>query len=127
MPARQVKSYSLDLGLIARINKLALAEGVSASSLVERLLLEALQPAETAVQFTANPVLMNAMMKLFTQPEMVRAMTSTIKQDLTDDQLELFAEGMQSLTNIAERGPRRIASGPTKRASKTAIKKGKKK
>ncbi|HWI02764.1 MAG TPA: ribbon-helix-helix protein, CopG family [Acidimicrobiales bacterium] len=112
----------LDNGVVERIDRLAAAQDASRAKYLERLIIEHLDEDEATVQAFTNPVLLNALMQVFGQPDVARQLVQTMRRDVSDDQLQLFQEAMMT---TAEKMNKRAARKPMKRVrSKPKKKKG---
>jgi len=115
MAAKIRISMSLKPDLVKRVDRLAKLEGLSRSSMTAQLLLDALEQQEMAIKATSDPVLMNAIARVMTEPGMMRAMFSGLRSELTDDQFQLFSRYTEGLAAAVEKqtpGFRKVARGP---------------
>jgi predicted transcriptional regulator len=93
-------SVALAPDLVKRIDRMATALGKSRSELVMDLIAEGIDESELSAQAMTNPVIVQALMGAFGRPEVLRQMASTMKQDLTEDQLQLFQNAMAGMTAV---------------------------
>jgi hypothetical protein len=103
-------SLALDPGLVKRIDRMATALGESRSELVMRLIKDGIDESELSAQVMTNPVIVQALMGAFGRPDVIRQMASSMKQDLSEDQLHLFQNAMAGMTAAvtAQQQPKRI-------------------
>jgi hypothetical protein len=102
-----------------RLERLAHAQDTSVSRLVERLLNDLVHQEEMTVKAMQHPVLGPTLAAAFARPEVLRALGSVMREELTDEQLRLFSAVTSGVVAAAGKSP---ASPPTP----TPAKKGKK-
>jgi hypothetical protein len=108
---RKVKvSVALSPELIKRVDRMAKALGQSRSQVIEDLIDAGIQDSEITAAAMTNPVIVQALMGAFGRPDVIRQMASSMKQDLTEDQLHLFQNAMVGMTAAvtAQQQPKRI-------------------
>jgi hypothetical protein len=66
--------------------------------MIEDLLLDSLVTNEATLQAATDPVVMSAMLKAFSEPGVMRGVAAALRQDLTDEQLALFAKGFEHVS-----------------------------
>jgi predicted transcriptional regulator len=93
-------SVALAPDLVRRIDRMATATGKSRSELVMNLIEEGIDDSELSAQAMTNPVIVQALMGAFGRPEVIRQMASTMKQELSEDQLKLFGQAMAGMTAV---------------------------
>ena len=108
-------SVYIDADLLRRLDRLAAARDVSRSKLVEEMLLDQLGNSELHVAAMTNPTIVNALMGAMARPEVLRAMSSAMREDVDDEQLQLFQRAINAAT---EKRAARPKGTPGRRASK---------
>jgi formylmethanofuran dehydrogenase subunit E-like metal-binding protein len=123
---RRPKTYNLPKSLTDRVTVLAKAQGMSESLVAERLLLDSLGQEETNVKLMTDPVVMPAMVKAMSEPAVMRAILDAIRDDLGDDQLQLFGHAMNAVAGIAA-GVQVAPVGSVRRVASKEVKSRRKK
>lgn len=120
-------TVSIDGDVIARVDRLAKAERRSRSATMEALLKDGLDQTEATVHAFANPVLRDAFIKAFAQPEVVRQFAAVMGQEVSEDQLRLFQAGIEQLGGTMRPGipaPVAPAASQAQRQGSPAVRKG---
>jgi predicted transcriptional regulator len=81
----------LPVELVKRIDRMAKLRDVARSVVVQEFISEAIDQQELTVKAMTDPLVSQALMQAFARPEVLRALGSVMREDLTDDQLSLFA------------------------------------
>lgn len=97
-------SITIEPKLVRRLDRLAKSSKLSRSELIEQLCRDGMEDQEMMVKAFTNPVLVEAFGKAFANRDVLRAMTSTMGDELEDDQLELFTATMEKLVQGAAAG-----------------------
>lgn len=98
MAKKKLKTaISIDPDVWKRLERVAKASQRSRSAMVEQLLRDGLDDAETAVKAFTNPVILEAFGQVFADRSVLRAMTEAVKSDMTSEQLDLFVQGVKGL------------------------------
>src|SRR5674476_229708 len=97
-PGKRFLAAAIDTDLVVRLDKVAAARGVSRSKYVEEIVRDALDEDEQVVRALNDPVLMPAMMGAFAKPEVLRAMAGVMRAEMSDQQLALFQQSMQAVS-----------------------------
>ncbi len=84
-------SMRLPVELVKRIDRMAKLRDVARSVVVQEFISEAIDQQELTVKAMTDPLVSQALMQAFARPEVLRALGSVMREDLTDDQLSLFA------------------------------------
>lgn len=90
-------SLRLPADLLGRVDALAGAKHETRSAMIEHLLRDAIDSEELLVRAMTDPIVAPAILGAMAQPEVLRAMTATMRQQLTDEQLQLFTKSMHAL------------------------------
>lgn len=96
-PGKMVVTLYLTIDLVKRIDRIASARDLSRSKYIEQALESSITDDEVTVQALTDPVIGPAFMSAFAKPEVLRAMSATLKQDLNDEQLSLFQRAMAGM------------------------------
>lgn len=107
-PGKMLLTIYIDVDLVKRIDRLSSSEDVSRSKYVERVLADSIEQEELTVRTMTDPVVAPAMMKALASPEVMRAMLSMIRQDLTDEQLSLFQQTMHAASEQVQKRAGRV-------------------
>lgn len=92
--------------VVLRLDAVAAARNVTRSKLMEELLIGALDDEERTIGMMTNPVISQAILGAIAQPEVLRAMSESMRHQLSDEQLELFQKSMHGLEQqIAKHQP----------------------
>lgn len=106
MAKKKLKTaISIDPDVWKRLERVAKASRRSRSAMLEQILRDGLDEAETAVKAFTNPVILEAFGQVFADRSVLRAMTDAVRSDMTSDQLDLFVKGMQGLAADAGLSP----------------------
>jgi metal-responsive CopG/Arc/MetJ family transcriptional regulator len=93
---RKVKvSVVISPDLAKRVDRMAKATGKNRSETVQGLIEDAIDDQETTASAVSNPTIMNAIVAAFAKPEVMRALMNQMRQEVTDEQLGLFAKAME--------------------------------
>jgi metal-responsive CopG/Arc/MetJ family transcriptional regulator len=93
---RKVKvSVAMSPDLAKRIDRMAKMTGKNRSETVQGLIEDAIDHQETTAAALSNPTIVSALMGAFAKPEVMRAMVNQMRQEVTDEQLGLFAKAME--------------------------------
>jgi hypothetical protein len=95
-----------------RLEKLARFEELSVSRLVGKLLRDSVEQEELVVKAMSDPVLGPAMASAFARPEVLRALGSVLREDLSDDQLRLFSAVTHGVVAAAAANPPAVSGTP---------------
>ena len=90
-------SLRLPADLLTRVDQIAGAKGESRTASIERLIRDGIDDEENFVRMATDPVVGPAIFGAFAKPEVVRALMQALRQDLTDEQLDLFQRGVSTL------------------------------
>ena len=96
---KQAVTIAVRPSILKRLDAIAKAKGESRSEAVERFLVDALDDEELTVRAMTNPVIAQAILGAMAQPNVMRAMMHAMREDLDDDQLELFSQAMTAATD----------------------------
>ncbi len=99
--AKRVVGVCLSPGVIRRLDRLAKAVGMSRSSYLEKLVIDVLSETEMSVRVMTDPKILGPLVEVLAKPEWVRSMATAMGEQLSDRQLDLFAQGMQQLSKNA--------------------------
>lgn len=108
---KQKITMSVDIALVARIDKLAAAVGQSRSAWIEALLREAIEDEETSVKALTDPVVGPALLNMFKDRDVLRGLARVMSEELRPDQLQLFAD---RVSKLAGEKPRASKPAPGK-------------
>jgi metal-responsive CopG/Arc/MetJ family transcriptional regulator len=118
-PGKTIVSLYFDTDLVKRIDRLAASQDVSRSKWIEAIVSERIDDEEMTVRVMTDPVVAPAMMSALAKPEILRAMTSIMREQLTDEQLSLFSQVMHTAgEHASKRAAKRTAAKRTPRAVK---------
>jgi predicted transcriptional regulator len=82
----------VEAALIRRLDRLARARKVNRSRIVEQLLNDGVERDELMVKMTTDPVLSRAMMQAVSRSEVMTQLLRSMREEMTDDQLQLFED-----------------------------------
>lgn len=116
---RITASFMIPSDLLAEVDKLADAQRLSRSQLLETWILDKIQGEKVNLAMVGNPAVMKAMMNAFSDPNVLKSFASAVSEDLSTEQLELFHRGMAQVHEQA-----RAAVKPPKAPPSRAKKKG---
>jgi predicted transcriptional regulator len=104
---RKIKiTITLTPPIARRVDRLAKLGKLTRSECVEALLVDSLDQQEAVIQAATDPVLMNAIAKVMTEPGMMASMFSSLRSELSTDQLDLFKHHLGTVQhNIRNRPP----------------------
>jgi predicted transcriptional regulator len=105
--------------LVKRVDRLAKQMGESRSRMAASLLFDALDQQEMAIRATGDPVLMNAVARVMTEPGMMRAVFSGLRSELTEDQFQLFSRYTESVAAAVQQQRPGLQPKAPRRARKT--------
>lgn len=98
MARQKIKlSVSITHELVKRLDRIAKAAGQSRSAMIERLIRDGVDDAETAVQAFTDPLLLQAFAGAFGNRDVLKAMASAVHEEMTDSQLDLFVDRLKGL------------------------------
>lgn len=98
MPKSKTKlSITIDPQILRRVERIAKAAGQSRSAMIERLIRDGVDDAETAVQAFTDPLLLQAFAGAFGNRDVLKAMASAVHEEMTDSQLDLFVDRLKGL------------------------------
>jgi metal-responsive CopG/Arc/MetJ family transcriptional regulator len=93
---RKVKvSVAMSGDLAKRIDRMAKATGKNRSQTVQGLIEDAIDQQEISASVVSNPTIMTALVAALAKPDVTRAMMNQIRQEVTEDQLGLFAKAVE--------------------------------
>lgn len=101
-----------------RLERVAKARSVTLSKLVISLLEEAIDHEEQMVKAVTNPVLMGAVMHAMSDPAVMSAMLRSMRQDLSDAELDLFRQQMDAVNILAGKGETPATQQPKRKGKK---------
>lgn len=109
-----------------RVDQVAKTRGVSRAQVVRELVAESISSQETVAAAFMNPVLMQALGQVMTTPGIAGEVLRTMKQELSQDQLQLFEATLDRAVGELSRVPaaksRAPRPDPAKRPGKGARK-----
>lgn len=117
-PGKTIVSLYFDSDLVKRIDRLAASHDISRSKYIERVVAESIEDDEIAVRVMTDPVVAPAMLSALAKPEILRAMTGLLREQLSDEQLNLFSQVMHSAGKSAAKRAERTAAKQDARAAK---------
>src|SRR5690349_18368923 len=83
-------SFSIDADVAHKLENLADAQGISRSSLVEKLIRDNIDQEGAVLKAFSNPALQKVFLKLFAQPDVLKELASAYVEPLSPDQVEQF-------------------------------------
>ena len=98
-PGKAFLTAYVERSVVERLDAVAAAQDLSRSKLIERLVIDGLQDMELEVRALTDPVVGPAIINAFARPEVLRAMANVLRQDLSDDQLQLFQQAMHATSD----------------------------
>jgi hypothetical protein len=116
MAKTQLISMRLPAELVQRMDRMAKLRDVPRSQVVYEFISESIDQEELTVKAMTDPILSGAMMQAFARPEVLRALGSVMRDQLTDDQLSLFAAvttGAAAAAQSVDLSRRKPAAPPT--------------
>lgn len=120
-PGKMIVTLYFDADLVKRIDRLAAADDRSRSKYIEDLVKEGIDKQEMAVRTMTDPVIAPVMMKALASPEVLRALLSMMRTELTDEQLSLFQQTMAAASvQVQKKIGRASAQQSPRRGRKTA-------
>lgn len=93
-------SFRIPQDLLTRIDNIAGAKGDSRTQVIEELLRDSIEHEEQLVRAMTDPIVGPAILSALAKPEVMRALTSSLRQDLTDEQLQLFQRATESISAV---------------------------
>lgn len=102
-PAKRKVTISIDPEILGRVDRLAIAQRISRSQLMERACIDLLEASEGLVKALANPLIRDALLGAFKDREVLRQMAASMGQKLSDRQLDLFAKGLEAAGRAGQR------------------------
>lgn len=91
-------SIALTRDVVKRLDRLARAQSRSRSSIVQSFVLDGLDGAEMFVKAFSDPTVSAAFVQAFGDRDVLRSMTSAMREQMTDDQMDLFSETLRGLS-----------------------------
>lgn len=89
-------AVTVEPALLERIERLAKAKGQNRSRFIEELIRDQIDQEELTVKALTDPVIGPALAGMFARPDILRAMTAQLRQDMTDEQLKLFTGSIEA-------------------------------
>jgi len=112
MPDTKLRvTVTVDIPLMARIDKLAAAVGQSRSAWIEARLRDAIEDEETSVKALTDPVVGPALLNMFKDRDVLRGLARVVQEELQPEQLRLFAD---RVAKLAGEKPRAAKGHPGK-------------
>ena len=102
-PGKAFVTLYLDKSTVERLDALAAAQNMSRSKFCESLITEGLEESEVTVRAMSNPVIQRALFEVLGKPDVLRSITRSMRDELTDEQLELFQRAMIGATQAVEK------------------------
>jgi hypothetical protein len=99
---RLVVAITIDPDVLERLDRLAAARVLSRGRLIEEFIAGGIEEEELFVKATSQPVLMQALMRAFAQPGVVKQLSAVMGQDLSEQQLNLFHQAVGQLSAVQE-------------------------
>lgn len=99
---KRVMGFALDPLLIVRLDSLAKRSRLTRSALVERLLRDSLDQAESFIQFISDPIGGRAIVEAFGRPEVIRCFARALNEEIDPKQLKLFTDAIEHMSKKAE-------------------------
>jgi hypothetical protein len=103
MAAKVPITFAMSPDLLVRIDKLAKATGQSRSAWLEARIRDGLEQEEVGVQALTDPVVGPALLGIFRDGEVLRSMAKMFRDELSDSQLQLFADRVSKLAGTKRR------------------------
>jgi hypothetical protein len=94
---KRIISFLAPGHLVKRIDGIAAAQNASRSAVIERLLIDSLNEQEDWIRMATDPVVAPAIFGALSQPGVLRAMSAAMREQLSDDQLDLFSKAMHTM------------------------------
>ena len=101
---RRVVSITIDPDVLERVDRLAAARVLARGRLIEEFIADGIEEEELFVKVSSQPVLMQALMRAFAQPGVVKELSAVMGQDLSEQQLNLFHQAVGQLSAVQEFG-----------------------
>jgi len=118
---RAIITVTIEPELLKRVDDLADVQGLPRSQLIEHLITQGINDEEIGVKAMTNPVVVNALMKSFRDPTVLRALANAVGEELSPDQLNLFRQAMsavdESLSPQQQMVTQQLVKQPAKRAA----------
>jgi len=99
---KMVLSITIDPDLVRRVDELADSLGQSRSAFISRLVKEGVDSEGDAIRAFQHPVIGPALLKAFSDREVIKGIADVMGENLTDQQLLLFRQVMNGLTPPVE-------------------------
>jgi hypothetical protein len=112
-----VISITFDPDLLRRVDELADALGQSRSAFIARLVREGVESEGDAIRAFQHPVIGPALLKAFSDRDVLKGMADVMGEQLTDQQLLLFRQVMVNLV------PGQEPARKTRRAAVSVLRK----
>jgi predicted transcriptional regulator len=104
---RKVKvSVALTPVLAKRIDRMAKVMSKSRSQMVQELIEGGMDDSEISAAAMTNPAISQALLTALGKPEVIRAMLQVMRQDLSEDQLDLFGQAMAGMREFVSEANR---------------------
>lgn len=104
--------------LLRDIDRLADAQGRSRSDYMERCIRDQVRNESVTLKLLQDPVVGPAMVGAFSDPAVLRAMTDRVGEKLSDDELTLFHQALQQISQQATKPPGKGKGKQTKQSTK---------
>jgi len=112
MPDTKLRvTVTVDIPLMARIDKLAAAVGQSRAAWIEARVRDAIEDEETSVKALTDPVVGPALLNMFKDRDVLRGLARVLQDELHPEQLQLFAD---RVSQLAGGKPRASKAHPAK-------------
>ena len=111
-------SIALPPALVRRLDRLARAAESSRTQLIREMIEAGLEQTELMVKASSDPVMMRAIGKVMAEPGFFRQMASSLKTELSDDQLELFRGRLEHMGEAVEGANRAVTLAVRKKVRK---------
>lgn len=92
--------------ILHRVDRIAKAQGFSRSEYLERMTRDALARDEVTVKAMTNPTIMAAFARAIGQEQVLKSLAGVLGDELADDQLKLFTDAVEQLSEMGERAAR---------------------
>ncbi len=100
---RKVKvSVAMSGDLAKRIDRMAKVTGKNRSQTVQGLIEAAINDQETTASALSNPIIVNALVGAFGKPEVMREVMRQMREEVSEEQLELFVKAMEVGVVVAQ-------------------------
>lgn len=103
IPKKSKVTIAVDPDVLRRVDRMADAQRLSRSAMIQRACEEMLEGSEGLVKAFSNPLIRDALLGAFKDREVLRQMAASMGQKLSDRQLDLFAKGLEAAGKSGER------------------------